>query len=509
MKILLSFVGSRDPFNPDNSDGPLLSLLSKRKVEKLYIFYTNQEFWERAKKVQEACMERQPGIEIRLREINVYPPTDYELLFKMMNDECQKIVEENAKEKPDYFIGTDSGTPQMQTVWFILAQSGLIPATLLQGVPPEYAQGEYRVKEVNLSLESFPQFVTPDEMQRVLDITTSQRDVFKAERDSLVQDYHFEGIVGENSAFRSVVETAYRAAKSHETVLIRGESGTGKELFAKYIHYNSFRKDKPFIPLNCSAITETLAESELLGHEKGAFTGADKQRKGSFEQANGGTIFFDEIGDMPVSMQVKLNRVIQEGELTRVGGSEETKVDVRIVAATHQNLEELITTGQFRDDLYGRLQVIELEIPPLRERREDIPLLIQYFLDKLKEEYGKKKKLSKDALRLFLSYPWPRNVRELENSIRGMYVLSLEDELTFDALPSNIRMVGNAFEERKSFEVQIPPDDFDLKEHLRELEKSYFLKAIEICDGNRAKAARLLKIKEPAFRRRAREDFNI
>ena len=509
MKILLSFVGSRDPFNQDNSDGPLLSLLSKRKVEKLYIFYTNQEFWEKARQVQEVCQERQPGIEIKLGEIDVYPPTDYELLFKVMNHECQNILAENAKEKPDYFIGTDSGTPQMQTTWFILAQSGLVEATLLQGVPPRFGQGEYQVKEVNLSLESFPQILSPDTIRRELDIFRSQWEALKAERDSLVGDYHFEGIVRKNSALWSVVEKAYRAAKSHETVLIRGESGTGKELFAKYIHYNSFRKDKPFIPLNCSAITETLAESELLGHEKGAFTGADKQRKGSFEQANGGTIFFDEIGDMPVSMQVKLNRVIQEGELTRVGGSEETKVDVRIVAATHQNLEELIKEGKFREDLYYRLKVIPLEVPPLRERREDIPILIQYFLDKLKKPNSPPKKLSKDALSVLLSCPWPGNVRELENTIRGMCALSTENELTLDDLPDEILMVGSAFEAEKPIKAQIPADGFDLKERLREIEKAYFLKAIEIANGNKAKAARLVKIEPPAFRRRARDDFNL
>jgi len=343
--------------------------------------------------------------------------------------------------------------------------------------------------------------------EKGLDITTSQRDVFKAERDSLVGDYHFEGIVGENSDLRSVVEKAYRAAKSHETVLIRGESGTGKELFAKGIHYHSFRQDKPFIALNCSAITETLAESELFGHEKGAFTGADKQRKGSFELANGGTLFLDEIGDMQVSTQAKLLRVIQEKELTRVGGSEKIKVDVRIVAATNKNLEELIEKGKFREDLYYRLRVIELKIPPLKERREDIPILIQYFLDKLKKPNSPPKKLSKDALSILLSCPWPGNVRELENTIRGMCALSTENELTPDTLPNDILMVGSIHEPGEPHEI--PANGFDLKGHLRELEKAYFLKAIEICDGNRAKAAGLLKINEHAFRRRAREDFNI
>jgi len=511
MQILLSFVGGRDPFAPNNDEkkaaGPLLSLLGKRKFEKLYIFYTNQEFWEKAQKVQEVCRKRQLGMEIEFREVAVYPPTDYEMLFKVMNNECQKILEANAKEKPAYFIGADSGTPQMQTIWFILAQSELIPATLLQGVPPKFGQGEYQVKEVNLSLDSFPQIVSPDAIRRELDIISAQRDALKAERDSLVGDYQFEGIIGKSLALRFVTDKAFRVAQTHETVLIRGESGTGKELFAKGIHYNSPRKDKSFIALNCSAITETIAESELFGHEKGAFTGADRQRKGSFELANGGTLFLDEIGDMPVSTQAKLLRVLQERELTRVGGSRKIKVDVRIIAATHQNLEQMIKTLQFRDDLYGRLRVIELKIPPLREHREDIPLLIQYFLDKLNGEYGAQKKLSRDVLKILLSYPWPRNVRELENSIRGMYVLSTGDELTADTLPNDILMA--AFDAEKPLEVQIPADGFNLKRYLQKLEKAYYLKAIELSNDNRAKAARLLKMKEHAFRRRARDDFKI
>jgi len=509
MQILLSFVGSRDPFNPDNSDGPLLSLLGKRKFEALYIFYTNQEFWEKAQKVQEVCTERQPGIEIKLREISVYPPTDYELLFKVMNDECQKILEENAKEKPGYFIGTDSGTPQMQTIWFILVQSGLLPATLLQGVPPKFGQGEYQVKEVNLSLESFPKIVSPDTIRRELDIIRTQRDALKSERASLVKDYPFEGIIGKSDALLPVLETASLAAESEAPVLIRGETGTGKELLAKGIHYNSPRRDGPFIALNCSAIPETLVESEFFGHEKGAFTGADKQRRGKFELADAGTIFLDEIGDMPLSTQVKILRVLQEKKFTRVGGEKELEVDVRIIAATNQNLKKLKEEGLFREDLYYRLQVIELEIPPLRERREDIPILSYDFLDKLNARYRTKKRLSKDALRVLLSCSWPGNIRQLKNMIERMYTLSTGDELTPDTLPNDILMAGSALEAETPPEVQIPADGFDLKGYLWELEKAYYEKAIEICDGNRAKSARLLKIKEHAFRRRAREDFNV
>jgi len=509
MKILLSFVGSHDPFNPDNSDGPLLSLLDSRKFEKFYLFYTNQEYWERARKVQKVCQKRQLEIEIELREISVYPPTNYEQLFKVMNDECQKVLEGNAKEKPTYFIGTDSGTPQMQTIWFILAQSGLFDATLLQGVPPRFAKGEYQVKEVNLSLESFPQIISPDATRRELDIIHSQWDALKAERDSLVKDYQFEGIIGKSDALLSVLEKASLVAESDVPVLIQAETGTGKELLAKGIHYKSFRKDKPFIARNCAAIPETLVESELFGHEKGAFTGADRQRKGIFELADGGTIFLDEVGDMPLLIQAKLLRVIQEKKFPRVGGEKEIEVDIRIIAATHENLKELKEERKFREDLYHRLNVVPIKMPPLRERREDIPLLIQYFIDKVNKQNRTQKKLSGSALRVLLSYSWPGNVRELENTIEGMYILSRGDELTIDALPDEILRLGISLEEAKTVEVQIPAGGFDLKGYLRELERAYFQKAIEISNGNRADAARLLQMNPPAFRRRAREDFNI
>jgi len=350
--------------------------------------------------------------------------------------------------------------------------------------------------------------LSPDAIRRELDIIRTQRDALKAERDSLVKDYQFGGLIGTSLAFLSVVETASLVAKCDVPVLIRGETGTGKDLLAKSIHYNSPRKKGPFIARNCSAIPEALVESELFGHERGAFTGADKQRKGIFELANGGTIFLDEVGDMPLSTQVKLLRVIQEKKFTRVGGEKELEVDVRIVAATHQNLKELIKKGKFREDLYYRLQCIELEVPPLRKRSEDIPLLIQHFLDKLNERYHTQKKLSKDAPKVLLFYPWPGNIRQLETTIERMHALSTNDELTLDTLPNDILMAGSAFESEPP-EVQIPADGFDLKVYLRELEKAYFLKAIEICDGNQAKAARLLKIEPPAFRRRAREDFNI
>jgi transcriptional regulator with PAS, ATPase and Fis domain len=249
----------------------------------------------------------------------------------------------------------------------------------------------------------------------------------------------FQKIIGGSKKMREALLIAQKAAKTSSTVLIRGESGTGKELVAKAIHYGSYRAKKSFIAVNCGAIPHTLLESELFGHEYGAFTGAIKQKIGKFELANGGTIFLDEIGELPLEMQVKLLRVIQEREFERVGGIDTIKVDVRIIAATNRNLEEMVRKGVFREDLYYRVNVIPIYLPLLKERREDIPLLIDYFIEKISSKLGKAPiKLSEDAKKCLINYDWPGNVRELENVIERITALNENKIVNIDDLPENI-----------------------------------------------------------------------
>lgn len=249
----------------------------------------------------------------------------------------------------------------------------------------------------------------------------------------------FKGIITHSRAMRNVLAVAYKASKTSSTVLIRGGSGTGKELVAKSIHNNSDRANSPFVAVNCGAIPTTLIESELFGYEQGAFTGALRRKAGKFEQANGGTIFLDEIGDMPVEMQVKLLRVIQEKEFQRVGGNETIKCNLRIIAATHRRIEEAIEKGDFREDLYYRINVIPIYLPSLRERREDIPILANYFINKIGNELGKKHmRLSEEAESCLYKYNWPGNVRELENLIERLIALCERDVIELQDLPSEI-----------------------------------------------------------------------
>lgn len=313
----------------------------------------------------------------------------------------------------------------------------------------------------------------------------------------------FRSLVGQSPAILQVRDLIERVAQSDATVLILGESGTGKEVVARNIHYASPRRKGPFVPINCGAIPENLLESELFGHEKGAFTGAISTRRGRFELAEGGTLFLDEIGDMPLSMQVKLLRVLQERTFERVGGNKTINVDVRIVAATHRNLEHLVRNGGFREDLYYRLNVFPIEMPALRERVEDLPLLVDELLARIEGEQRVKVHLSPGAIHCLSRYPWPGNVRELANLMERLAILHPAGLVNVDDLPAKFRL---GYEEQTpanavasaplSMETPgLPLGGIDLKQYLEELESNLIRSALDETDGVVAHAATLLKMR--------------
>jgi two-component system response regulator HydG len=300
---------------------------------------------------------------------------------------------------------------------------------------------------------------------------------------------------------KELIDMLAMIAPSEATVLITGESGTGKELIAKSIHHNSSRKDHPLIIVNCTALTETLLESELFGHEKGAFTGADKRREGRFMQANRGTIFLDEIGETSSAMQAKLLRVIQEREIQRVGGEETLSVDVRILAATNRNLEEDVKKGKFREDLYYRLNVVMLNIPPLRDRQDDIPLLAHHFLEKYAEKNRKPVKgFSPLAMDMLLKYEWPGNVRELENTIERAVILLPGEHITEKELPSNIT---EPYSEKRNWVEQ--PKELAANRPLEEIEKEAILATLEAAGGNKSETARRLGINRKTLHKKLKD----
>jgi two-component system response regulator PilR (NtrC family) len=308
-------------------------------------------------------------------------------------------------------------------------------------------------------------------------------------KKELGERYSFANIIGKSKPMQEVYDLIEKVAASKVNVLVTGESGTGKELVAKAIHYNSDRHDKPFVAINCGAIPENLLESELFGHEKGAFTGAVQQKAGLFEVADGGTLFLDEIAELPPLMQVKLLRVLQEHEFRRVGGTRNLKVDVRLVAATNKDLGEAVAAEVFREDLYYRLNVIQIALPPLRERREDIPLLVEHFLEKLTGQTGTQAPDS--VMRKLLDYNWPGNIRELENAIERCVVLSRDKKLCENGLPKHM---CSSSENNTDSPMTLPEDGLDLDAHLGGIEKAILLQALERCGGVRKRAAELLGI---------------
>ena len=315
--------------------------------------------------------------------------------------------------------------------------------------------------------------------------------------------YHFENLVGQSSKMLELYDLMEKVAPTKTNILITGESGTGKELVAKAIHYNSPRKDKPFVTLNCGAIPESLIESELFGHMKGAFTDAITTKKGLFEVADEGTLFMDEISELPLMMQVKLLRVLQDREFKRVGGTEDIRVDVRIISATNKDLEEAVRAKQFREDLFYRLNVIQIKLPTLRERKEDIPLLAGHFLNRYAEELGKQiSQISPDALRILIQYDYPGNVRELQNIIERAVALEISQELTPSNLSSYLEEQSLNLHKRRGLDLEIPNEGIDLEKIVEDIERTLLVKALDRTKGIKKKAAELLHINFRSMRYR-------
>ena len=312
-------------------------------------------------------------------------------------------------------------------------------------------------------------------------------------RQELLSKYQFKNVIGRTSQMFQVYKTIAKVADTKSTVLLYGERGTGKELIARSLHYNSHRNDRPFIPVDCASLVENLMESELFGHVRGAFTGALITKKGLFEEADGGTIFLDEVTNLSLSIQAKLLRFLQEHEIKRVGGTESIKVDVRVIAAANQLLEPLVNSDKFREDLFDRLNVVSIILPPLRERIEDIPLLANHFLQKFSEENQKNiSHISPEALEILTQYSWPGNVRELENTIERAVILSIHPIILPEDLPQKFLQ---AVAEKRPEKIQEKQPLFPEKLlPLKEIEKSYVLRVLQETKGNKKKASEILGI---------------
>lgn len=487
MKILLTFTGFRDPYTigligNDEQLGPILSLVKEQRFDKIVLFSTpNTE--KNARDTEKALKDTYPKLEIEILDLFIDDPTDYKAIFKGLRSNLTSILEKHGEA--NYFISVASGTPQMHACWLLLVASGEIPAHILHIRPHRFvSKDKPLISEVDLSSTDFPIIKSK---YLALEITESET----LDIETVIAKL---AIVGDHASIKKALEDGAALSMSNLPILILGETGTGKELLAKFIHNVSDRANKPFVAVNCGAIPNELVENTLFGHKKGSFTGAIKDQKGRFDLANGGTLFLDEVGDLPIATQIKLLRVLQDGIIEPVGAEQGYQVDVRIIAATNMDLTKAIQEGRFREDLYYRLEGGKITLPPLRERRTDIPKITVHILDRVNGKLRRPKHISPDALRRLQNHSWPGNIRELANVIeRTAMLLQKESIEAEDLIISNPVILKDPLSL-----LPEPMEGFSLEEFLSSVRKQLILKAIELSKGNQSEAARLLGISPQA-----------
>jgi transcriptional regulator with AAA-type ATPase domain len=475
MKILMTFTGYNDPYSKgmvagEDQAGPILSVLAARKLDRVVLFST-PSMAESTDATAAAISAMVNGPEVSIRRLDLPDPTDYLAILRELRRECGAIRQQYVED--ELFVSTASGTPQMHACWFLLTASGEIPATLLHVRPPRFVTTKLPVvSEIVPSAGEFPK-VLPG---RMMAPTTDSAALLESAMESV-------GLVVEHRSMRKVAEKAAHVAETDVTVLILGETGTGKEMFARLIHELSPRRG-PFVAVNCGAIPAELVESTLFGHLKGSFTGAVSNQIGKFEQAAGGTLLLDEIGELPLSAQVKLLRVLQEKTIEPVGANGTRKVDVRVIAATNRNLDEERKAKRFREDLYYRLAPITLTIPPLRERRTEIHRIAIYLLERLNRSYRRQRRFAPATLRYLTNYPWRGNVRELEGVISRAVILCETDLIEPQDLDLGVA--------EATTQLPQPFEGFRLEAFLDETRATMMARALEMANGNQSQAAKLL-----------------
>ena len=515
-KTLLSFTGFHDPYSTglvgsEEQPGPILTLALRMGFDRIVLFSTpNTEAYSKA--TQEALGQACPETVVDVVDCPIYDPTDYDGIREPLEAWVKR--DGAGGDGQECFVSIASGTPQMHVVWLNLVAGGQLRARILNTRPPRFVtKDKPLIAEVEVSLERFPAGGAMVR-QRQMDGSGFGADLGEpgaagpAKRRSTLKSLDAEqspdisrtaaamGMIGEHPEFLKILEKTSLLAPTRYPVLILGETGTGKELLARLVHQLSGRPAELFVPLNCAAIPRELVESTLFGHKKGAFTGATEDRKGKFDAADGGTLFLDELGDLPVEIQPKLLRVLQDGVLEPVGAARGHKVNVRIVAATNVHLEKAIKSGRLREDLFYRLKVGILHIPALRERRSDIGKIALFVLERINASLRHPKRFSHDALAWLVRRDWAGNIRDLENTIEGAAILTPGQEIGVNQLEmANGRQVL----EGSSLAIPEPGEGFSLPEYVSEIRKRLVERALELAGGNQRQAARMLGISPQAL----------
>jgi transcriptional regulator with AAA-type ATPase domain len=535
-RTLFAFVDPKNPFMPsevagEEQPGPILSMMAARQFDFLFLFHT-PHVRENAEATREEVARRHPKCVVMTHELPVADPKNYSLLMGHLARKVREIA--RSSESTENYICVSSGTAEMRAAWFLLAAVGVLPATLLQiGSPAEPLFGAANVKEVYLNPGNWdilrdlvmPQeYISPrgrrrlERTHRASESQVAPGDSLSGNRLGAVGDFFKDvfgselhpsaslppapgledalqelGIFTGSAVIRSVVESAAIAAQSDVPVLLLGETGTGKELFAKLVHRMSARNGRDMVTINCAAIPKDLAESFLFGHERGAFTGASRDQKGKFEHSNGSTLFRYELAELSPAVRAKLLKVIEDGKVEPLGSNLARKVDVRIVAATNRNLQEEVASGRFRQDLYYRLGVVRILLPPLRDRPGEISQLAVALLKRINQRYQRQRSLSKDALRRLEQHHWAGNVRELSNVLEHSVLYSRTevlgpDDLSIETVPAADPLAG----------LPAPAPGFSLDGFLKQVRRQLILRALEKSNGNQSAAADLLGISKQA-----------
>ncbi|OJH38245.1 sigma-54 interaction domain-containing protein [Cystobacter ferrugineus] len=480
-KVLVAWVGKTDLRAPTESEvvgaGPIAQALDARAFDEVFVL---SDYEERVITPYVKWLRTRTKTRIEVVHERLSGPTEFGEIYEAAVRGVQRALGERPRDVALAFH-LSPGTPAMAAVWILLGKTRF-PAELIE------SSRDHGVRTASVPFDIFADFI-PDLLRR------PDEDLGRLSAGLPPESPEFTSIIHQSHVMKRVVAKARRAAPRSVPVLLEGESGTGKELLARAIHRSSTRRDKEFIAVNCGAIPSDLVESQLFGYEKGAFTGATKQQQGMFEAAHGGTLFLDEVGELPGPAQVKLLRVLQEGELVRVGATKPLRVDVRIIAATNRTLAREIAEGRFREDLFYRLAVAVLHLPPLRERPGDLNLLIDHLLDQINRESAaepgyKRKNLSVGARNLLLSHSWPGNIRELVNTLRRAAIWSDGDTIRSEDVREALLPVGH---ERSSDILNRPlGDGLNLPELLASVARHYLRRALDQAHGNKTQAAQLV-----------------
>lgn len=479
-KILITFIGNNDCLLSQGKEGAIISILKQRDFDQLYILFNDTRYLQYASEIFLYCKKKFPQITVRYQEAESFNPIDYNLVYPSMVSATKSILKAEGSKDVEYTISLTSGTPTMHSCWVLIVMGGIIKAKLIQ------SSREAGIQDVDFSLDDFPQISS--DRQAKIELTKTNREN-KLLRKQLLDSY--ADLIGEHESIIQVKHQIENLSKYQIPVFIGGESGTGKEVVAKLLHFNSPRKEKPFVAINCGSISQNLFESEFFGHKKGSFTGAIADHEGYFSQADKGTLFMDEVGDLPPSMQVKLLRVLEEGSIQPVGGKAK-QVDVRIVAASNKDLYQLMKEDKFREDLFYRIVQAKIPLSPLRKRGTDILLLARRFLSDFSGKHDAVKRFSDEAEKKLLNYSFPGNIRQLQNIVKLAYIHS-QSEL----IEANEIILTEVMD--NSLKVEIPPQGIDL-DHI--VIPAYYQAALKTTKGNASEAARLLGLKPHTFRAR-------